>query len=70
MCIVLCIICILRSVLNSVLFVWRVIDMVWICDEMVVCVVCELIDGVYVNLGIGLLILVVNYIFDGVDVWL
>lgn len=44
--------------------------MVWICDEMVVCVVQELIDGVYVNFGIGLLILVVNYIFDGVDVWL
>lgn len=42
--------------------------MVWICDEMVVCVVKEFYDGFYVNFGIGILMLVFNYILDGMYV--
>lgn len=30
--------------------------------------VCELKDGYYVNFGIGILILVVNYVLEGIDV--
>lgn len=44
--------------------------MVWNCDQMVVCVVKELQDGFYVNFGIGLLMFVVNYVLEGVEVWL
>lgn len=32
------------------------------------CVVCEFVDGFYVNFGIGLLIFILNYIVDGFDV--
>lgn len=42
----------------------------WDCNQMVVCVVQELQDGWYVNLGIGILMLVVNYIFEGIEVML
>jgi len=35
---------------------------------MVVCVVCEFVDGFYVNFGIGLLMFIFNYLLDGVYV--
>lgn len=36
--------------------------MVFMCDQMVVCVVVEFEDGVYVNFGIGFFMLVLNYV--------
>lgn len=38
--------------------------MFWDCNWMVVCVVQEFEDGMYVNFGIGILMFVVNYVGD------